>query len=269
MCERPASIRRRCFRRAAFTLVELLAVIGIIVVLLAMLVGAVAGVRSRGIALTCQSNLRTLAQGVTLYATEFRGKYPPHDAFAGLWHDEWRVGGLLAPGGLRKGGVFSCPADEGARLSYGINAWMCSRVGTYITDATPPLGAPWGSRCPNSSQVILLAETWSGSDNASVGYAPNSALVGYRGRSPGRRFGAAGGSLFDGGRFGVVNAEVVYSRHRPWHAVGGLTKPAGVTHIAYVDGHVEAKRHDELADFTTGKSRLDSLWSPLDAEQDN
>jgi prepilin-type processing-associated H-X9-DG protein/prepilin-type N-terminal cleavage/methylation domain-containing protein len=62
----------------AFTLVELLVVIGIIAVLIAILLPALSAARSQAMTLACGANFRSLGQAMNLYANENRG-YVPRD----------------------------------------------------------------------------------------------------------------------------------------------------------------------------------------------
>ncbi len=62
--------------RAAFTLVELLVVIGIIAVLIGIRLPVLSGVAARGRDLKCQANLRSIMQAVHGYAAEHRGSMP-------------------------------------------------------------------------------------------------------------------------------------------------------------------------------------------------
>lgn len=66
-------------RRAAFTLVELLVVSGVIVVLIALLLGVMAGVRSAAAKTACANNLRQLWHGLFAYHQE-NGRLPGSDA---------------------------------------------------------------------------------------------------------------------------------------------------------------------------------------------
>jgi prepilin-type processing-associated H-X9-DG protein len=61
---------------AAFTLVELLVVIGIIALLIAILLPALAKARSSARTVACASNIRSIVQGMHLYATQNKGYFP-------------------------------------------------------------------------------------------------------------------------------------------------------------------------------------------------
>jgi prepilin-type processing-associated H-X9-DG protein/prepilin-type N-terminal cleavage/methylation domain-containing protein len=61
----------------AFTLVELLVVIGVIAVLIAMLLPALNRARDSANTLQCMSNLRQLGTGLVMYGNDFRGAILP------------------------------------------------------------------------------------------------------------------------------------------------------------------------------------------------
>jgi len=68
--------RARAHARKAFTLVELLVVIGIIAVLISVLLPALSKARLRAQTVACQSNLRQIVQACVNYTIEYKGSYP-------------------------------------------------------------------------------------------------------------------------------------------------------------------------------------------------
>jgi prepilin-type N-terminal cleavage/methylation domain-containing protein/prepilin-type processing-associated H-X9-DG protein len=257
-------------RQFGFTLVELLVVLGIIAVLMSVLLPAANQARRQARTTQCASNLRQLCQGLLCYVSENKHRFPPNVYFPSpgrLWHDREVWGDRFAPAALQQGGVFSCPEDPEAVRSYSMNAWMSSEVDAFVLKQTPVAGRLWGNGKGAGSKVILLIESWSCTANVAYGWSA-PAIVGFGSDSPGRRFGAAGGlGPMDMGRWGLVNSEVAFRRHRSTNSDKRANEPEGAVNIGYADGHVEFKRSDDLVRAGTSQSTLDSLWSPLDHEQ--
>src|SRR5688572_32090267 len=74
---------RSDMRRTAFTLVELLVVVGIIAILVAMLLPALQRARAQSLSIACMSNLRQVYLGFSMYAHDFKENFP----YPYLWYD--------------------------------------------------------------------------------------------------------------------------------------------------------------------------------------
>lgn len=253
-----------------FTLVELLVVIGIVALLMAMLMPVLSIARDHAKLVQCASNMRQLSQALQGYASSNGGRYPLNLSFPSpglFWYHQERIGRHITytppPGKLYPAGVFVCPNDDNSLLSYSMNVWASSAVDPFVMSMIPTGGRIWASNVRNGSQMVLLAETWSGSGSYLAGYAA-PAFCGHRGVTPGQRWGGGIGVVpnINAGRWGNVNCELAYIRHRKRHGRGVGTQPIGRVNLAYADGHVATKTNDELVDQLTGLSRNDSFWSP-------
>ena len=103
----------RSFRHKAFTLVELLVVIGIIAVLVALLLPALSAAREQAQRTQCASNLHQLSTALINYATSNEGVFPTHEdpsEGAYLWDLSFTSRNALVNAGASKGVLF-CPSD--------------------------------------------------------------------------------------------------------------------------------------------------------------
>src|SRR5215208_4217857 len=124
-----AGVRGAPMRRTprAFTLVELLVVVGIIAILVALLLPSLNKARESARGVACASNLRQIGVGMLMYANENRQRLPFH-ADWGPTHDEdwihWQPDPRRDPNNLTKTSaiapymgefkvdVFRCPSDD-------------------------------------------------------------------------------------------------------------------------------------------------------------
>ena len=101
---------KHCNRRA-FSLIELLIVIGIIALLLAILLPVLAQVRQRAEKARCASNLRQVGAGLEMYNQVNR--HLPLTTSAAALADVMK--------GLDIDGIMTCPMDQSGGYSYAMN----------------------------------------------------------------------------------------------------------------------------------------------------
>lgn len=191
------------------------------------------------------------------------------------------------------GGVMRCPSHPDAGRSYTMNFWAASagswrlnngvlqtfRPGSsnvYPSESTRGIG--FDSTVDEAGKTILMGEAW--------GLFPSESgpktwfTVGQIGveSTPGRRFGAGQGvtetwafggpwqgqapELLEATSPTNIKSYIPFYRHPK--RTSRLIVPTGGANFGFVDGHVGQKRADELADFTTGRSKFAALWSPKD-----
>lgn len=105
-------------RRRAFTPLEVVIVVGVVCALFVLLVAAARAIRERAGETACQANLRSIARGIELYATNNSGYMPINydgikEATNTMWKGSRRAPnglGLLYPNYVQEMKTLFCPA---------------------------------------------------------------------------------------------------------------------------------------------------------------
>ena len=144
------SIRAERFKVNAFTLVELLVVIGIIAVLIGILLPVLGNATTRARTVACQANLRSINQALVMYTGENKGSYP--------WGWQWTQGNPTTGNGITPGDYF----DWCSVVSH---YWNKNRPDGYISGtgggSTPYKSIGQALKCP---EVLTQGSFRHGSD---------------------------------------------------------------------------------------------------------
>ena len=159
-------------KKIAFTLIELLVVISIISMLMAILLPSLGRAREQARRTACMANLRSIGQGIYLYAHDNDGRLVPGD-----WRVSWDVWGQVAeyPQGCRAPLVLeSRQVNLGHLLTSNILPVPYNDDHVFFC---PSGRAPDGSRCYEG-----FKQTWGRDDRiTSISYMFNNALDGFDG----------------------------------------------------------------------------------------
>ena len=161
---------------AAFTLVELLVVIGIIAILAAMLLPALARAKQAGQKSACVSNLKQIGVAFALYLGDYGDRFPDERDLKSSLPGGFRPWTSWPPTDPRAGWAAITLQNEGATLAI----WSCpaaldSPAGTAVQsgqavspDPTAPLTRYWAWRFDRTNDLtdtnVMLEDFWTKSE---------------------------------------------------------------------------------------------------------
>ena len=233
-------------RKRAFTVVELIVVIAIITLLISLLLPALGRAKRRARVISCSSNLRQFAVGLTTWATsDSKGQYPPNPV------------GNLAPNK-----IYSTP--EYTALGYPdhiayLNRWVETVCGGTGLIMFCPLDNIWRPRLDNpayTDPVIgphMLDATNAQGPSYNVGYLRFAGAEPFSGWTPwdftnsGNAETNENGPMHPGDSQDAIISDIIWSDsgYGDLHAKTYYNAPE--THIdnnvAFSDGHVQTHYH--------------------------
>ena len=250
-------IHQRVHRhRPAFSLVELLVVIGIVAVLLALLLPLLGGMRESARRTACLSNLRQIGMALGAYADDSRGFLPYSGTYAEVHPEDWF---WWQPSRLRDCGrygigpylqlaapepaVMRCPSDDTASrpVTYTPEKYHFSYVMNWLIASGGPDRGPYGTNLDVPGEATNKLTRVRGASTKVLAYEEEAQTIddatGVTWVPPGVD---AGLNLL------AVRHDGSRAAARPQQQRRRLPVPAGRGNVVFCDGHGEFVRRDLL-----------------------
>ena len=138
--------------RRAFTLVELLVVIGIIAILIAILLPTLQKARDQSLRTKCAAHMRNVGQSIYIYANDNKGKLPQHNGGSNwLWDIPFPTRDALIKSGNKRETLYCAassvqPNDQNDNALWNFSGGYCVTGYFWLmrrpTGNLPPLAPP-------------------------------------------------------------------------------------------------------------------------------
>jgi prepilin-type N-terminal cleavage/methylation domain-containing protein/prepilin-type processing-associated H-X9-DG protein len=219
-----------------FTLIELLVVIAIIAILAAILFPVFARARENGRRAACQSNLKQIGLGFTMYTQDYDGRIPAHRM--NPWNN-YGPDGTVFPIGywpqfvypyIKAAGVFNCPSEHRSKATH---------TGTYATASVVSYGFTYQNYDTVTNAALAAAAGISPVCTTDCGINVAGSLIGAIENPTGTLM-----VMDQGGATPTGTSSYILS---PGTATGTNSKWLKDRHLEtlnclYVDGHVKAQK---------------------------
>jgi len=212
-------------RRSAFTLLEIVVVVGIIALLAAILFPVFSRVREKGRSASCSENLHQIGLAAAVYAQDYDGKFPlggdPIDLNSSVWSSEdggkWMavvptlkpLPSVMSPY-VKELQTWRCPSDFGFSHAEGHP--------TSLLSTSPSCADKWGMSYFYNTRLTLLGKTIAG-------------LQAYDNFTP-----------YD--TYGPDQISVFYDADGTWH---GSNDDQRRYNVLMADGHVKSQSRDQFS----------------------
>jgi prepilin-type N-terminal cleavage/methylation domain-containing protein/prepilin-type processing-associated H-X9-DG protein len=260
-------------RPGAFTLVELLVVVGIISILVSILLPSLARAREQASRIKCQSNLRQIALAVIIYANENQGHFPRtyYKANSGLANscrggrgnqpasEPFSITDPAGPVGYDNDGaslyllvwshalppdVFRCPSN---RVAQTLDAGDVDQYSNFPTPMRVYNSYSYAAQLPNTKAVTA---GWHYDLTLSPEFPIASDI------NPGN-----GGKMFTGGTLTQDASAVAYNDPPAIMArANSNNHDCQGQNVAYVDGHVEWATSPFCGPILPGRAFQDNIF---------
>jgi len=271
--------------RGAFTLIELLVVVAVIALLISILMPALSNAREQARAAKCLAHLRTLGQGLSIYASEYRDVLPPGrlpkidecNAYADMFgRRKYRptFTAMMSPAVGVPPFEDPMPCDiegqtdrfgqDGDRQDYSYDVYVCPSVPEWTDERNGSYGYNYqflgNSRLFDSDDVHSYKNwpvqfTWvrypartvaAGDCMGTAAFWPLNDRMDYDNTARDpERYGNEGFNL-DPPRVDPVNGEIAGYKHTPKCNSAADPRHRGMANILWVDSHATAQTLPEL-----------------------